>query len=797
MNCFLKSKSFLGSCIAVIFGIISGFSQTSDLEEELVNSYGVYASVPQELIYLHTNKTDCLIGEQLGFKAYIIDKHTGKPASNTTNLYVQLVDHENNTYKEKLLQVNKGVAYGTFLIDDVFTTKNYSIKAFTNWSRNFAQPNIFKQSIRIVDSNSSPESRTLLAPDSILAVSFMPEGGHLLVNTLNSMGIQVRDKNGFGVPNLGCQLLDENNEVLKVFQLNERGLAKVLLTPKNNTTFKLSITNKNKQQLFNLPKAEERGLSVILINRKDKVLLNLNTNEAFLPVAKEHNYRLAIHNGSDLKSIPLPSFDTTAIAHNIPKTILFAGMNIFTVLDETNTPILERLYFHPDKEKIQKFDSQKIESTRDSIEIQLKYEKLSATGTLSISILPETSVANNAHQSIASFALLQSYLKQPIENAAGYFTEKPEFEKEVDLLLLTHGWSAYDWSNILHFSEKEPHYRFEKGIQATVPNKKNRKRNYIAFPHQGNDLRFLKPSVTESSFVTDSLFPLNEDMFRISKVETNGAFIKPIQNIKIEFSPNKIPIVDLGNTPLGYKPMNNLGVAPSSQELKMTLPTEKNTIVLDGVTVSENKINDQRLKNLIDFSHGKVTVFDDNMRKRWPDVITFLQMQNGVSITRRMDSITTNIGHVYLDGLPIKSSMLQSSDLSLLLGLSTWDIDYIEVNRFGIGEGLRGWQGVIRIFTRTDYADAQKKPYEYLDIPYPLTFSRPTTYSLPFYSGYTNEAYDKYGVVAWLPNLNLNENGEVTFTIPKRTLEHIRLNIQGILDNGDFISEERVIRLQD
>ena len=774
------------------------FSQ-SNVDQGFLGNYDTWASQSKEVIYLHLNKTDFLQGEQIGFKAYIVDKNTGEPASNTSNLYVQLVDEENNTIKEKFLQVKKGAAYGIFNVDKVLKPKNYIIKAFTNWSRNFETSNIFEQEIRVVDI--SDKSRSAIKEiEQELQVSFMPEGGHLVLNTKNTMGIYVKDADGLGVSNLKVNLLKEENLVIKTLQLNKKGFAKFLLTPKSDTKFKLSIAYKDKDLLFTLPNGEERGFALAVSSLKDSLLISLNTNQITLPDLKARSYKLAIHNGNELRLVRFPKFVTRSIVSKIAKNRLFDGINILTVLDENDTPLLERLYFNRSLSKIKYATSDKVTNKGDSLDIKLNYNDLKAKGNLSISILPEYSIANNAHESIASFNLLSSHLQGGVEDADDYFIDGDLVDEDLDLMLLIQGWSVYDWSDINYFSP-ETEFVFEKGIKANLAFKGDKERNIFAYPNQGAVLRKFYQTNATTSYSVDSLYPIEGDKFRISEIDRKGKFNRPYLKGKIQFFPLQIPSLKTNGKALGYKTIDKTQISPN-EEFTLALPIEENTIALDEVVVSGRIIKDARLKNLIDFSFGEVTVFDESQRMQFIDVLSFIQSRNGFQVfgvandlvivnTRPFSGTPT----VYLDGVVLQSGVNRSNNLSLLEGLFTTDIAYIETNKSGLGEGLRGGGGVIRIFTRTDYSDYFKKPYEYLESDYPLTFNKPATYSIPFYSSYSNRQYLDYGVIGWFPNLRLNDKNEVRFTIPKTNLDSIKLYIQGMLDNGDFISEKRIISL--
>ena len=115
---FFNSKQLYITYFTLIIAINFTYSQYTP-DEDFFTSYNTIASLDKEVIYLHLNKTDFLRGEQIGFKAYIAEKHSGRPVLKTSNLYVQLVDENNKTIKEKLLQVKNGTAHGTFKVDNL------------------------------------------------------------------------------------------------------------------------------------------------------------------------------------------------------------------------------------------------------------------------------------------------------------------------------------------------------------------------------------------------------------------------------------------------------------------------------------------------------------------------------------------------------------------------------------------------------------------------------------------------------------------------------------------------------
>jgi len=121
-------------------------------------------------------------------------------------------------------------------------------------------------------------------------------------------------------------------------------------------------------------------------------------------------------------------------------------------------------------------------------------------------------------------------------------------------------------------------------------------------------------------------------------------------------------------------------------------------------------------------------------------------------------------------------------------------VDYIIVDKSGHGEGLRGSGGVIKIYT--DYKIGLKNNSYgsvFQDIEIPLTFTSPTKFYAPKYSFYQSTFYKEYGVIEWLPNMSIDENGNISFKISNQSGSNIKLFIEGTANNGSFISEAKTV----
>jgi hypothetical protein len=112
-------------------------------------------SVPREEIYLQMDREEYISGEYLWFDAYLIDRQSFKPSSNSKIVYFELLNPENRPVVQKRIGLVKGFGPGEINIPDTLTTGTYTIRAYTSWMKNFLPYNCFNKDIKIYNALSS------------------------------------------------------------------------------------------------------------------------------------------------------------------------------------------------------------------------------------------------------------------------------------------------------------------------------------------------------------------------------------------------------------------------------------------------------------------------------------------------------------------------------------------------------------------------------------------------------------------------------------------------------------------
>src|SRR5690606_13334946 len=92
---------------------------------------------------------------------------------------------------------------------------NYQLRGYTQWMKNYSSEFFFHKNISIVNAFRAPDAGTT-AKQSPLAVSWYPEGGHLVYGLESKVAFKVSNQLGKGVAFTGAILNDENDTVAHV-----------------------------------------------------------------------------------------------------------------------------------------------------------------------------------------------------------------------------------------------------------------------------------------------------------------------------------------------------------------------------------------------------------------------------------------------------------------------------------------------------------------------------------------------------------------------------------------------------
>ncbi|MFK7811827.1 MAG: hypothetical protein AB8B59_04985 [Maribacter sp.] len=781
------------------------FSQR-DSVLEIENVYQNYFELPRETIYLHLNKTKYLEGEKIWYTAYIYNRKTGLPFLETTNLICGIYDSNGTQILKELVFAENGIASGHFSLKSPIGSGDYCIKASTKYLKNFLDESPFIQKIEILGSQLSEEN-PIDIPTSY-DMQLLPEAGHIVADVKNTIGFKITDQYGKGHLLTKVSLVDSKDRIiLNNISSNRYGIGKFGYKHDIKETyflkFKLpdgSLTSKQ------IPKAKEEGIAMTLNNLfEDKIAIELHTNSKTFTQLKKTDLYIAIHRDGLLT---LDVFKLTDLEQSIyiSKDKLLPGLNIITLFNADLKPISERLFFNQTYLKLGKVETIANEDRifQDSVRIKLNlFSKNNTPANLSISILHEETVANEINRSIISDFLLKPYVKSGIEDVNYYFRNMNRKKRfELDMLLLTQGWSRYSWDNIFNKTPKVK-YSFEQGVQfkGTVANAKNRRENTLVFyKSQMANTQLIKID-SSKNFIWQNSKVIKGDSISVSLTNEKGnTQIPELTNIAFSptFSKDSLGINSVYGNENNFKPKKQL---EKSTNLEMVY--EDNTIALNNVTVTEVKI-EKKLKHNASLTIGgafkgiKITPRDVKTKPTLSHLITRMGFRVALDPEEHTSRILSRVPsrlppQIYIDDQLVSRPGAREIDNipDYFLNTPTDLIDevYYEHNGMEDSDG-----GTIYIYRKYDgYVTDQLNNFTKMLVT--EGFQRPEAYYNPKYSSYISNDFLKYGVVYWKDKLLTDESGSAELSFPNLGLKNLKLFIEGMSEDGTLFSDIKTVYL--
>ncbi len=763
-----------------IFFLLSTTLGVSKLNGQAIeNKYTEYFKQPREIPYLHLNKTNFIEGEEVWFQAYVLNQKTSKLHQHTTNLYCHIYN-ENSEYKQsKLLYVKNGIASNSFKIDESFTENTYYIKATTNWMKNFEEDDSFTQKIHIVSNNTAKAS--IQNTESYYDLQLLPEGGHLVANTNAVVGLLIKDKKNKGVQIKSGFLLKADNTELQPIAVNQFGLGKINFFYEQNSRYKVKITTFDDEVIVkDIEPAKDHGISLQVDNLNTAIIqLKIKTNASTLKMNKGAKFYLFIHNTNSLSKHSFvlkeeaTEYEFFLSAKKLPK-----GINIITILNEDEYPILERLIFNYDKEMFASIDTKILSKSRDSLSLQLSKNN-DQIHYLSASFLPEETQSYETDNNLITKLLLKPFVKGTIENSTYYFKDTNRKKLvDLDLLLLNQGWSRYNWNTVFN---RKPNFKFEfeKGITVSGTMKSKVKDSTVLLLFSPKSELVLNTSVVNNQFTFDHIYLKDSSEVNFSiqgnrrlKVPSISSTFYPILNKK-DTTFSKTFSVNV-NADLKDFISDRIVLDEVTLQLK---PKEKNRPTRLFATSTRYKNTDPfyiKSRNILSFLATK----GFQVTGSFP--FTVISNNRGISNFRQNQGAATE---VTLDGIPIVTQ--EFNNLNFISNMTLDDFEEIIISK---NDG-----GQIYLYSNKEKRNLSEDAFQ--KVISPIGFASEKTYYTPNYNTSDVSAFKKYAAIFWKPNM-VFEQKNYTFSVPHFNQKNIRLFIEGITKEGAIIYEEKVLSLE-
>jgi hypothetical protein len=439
-------------------GVGQSLIATLDSLNAKANNY--FSVHPDEKIYIHFDRTLYLKGEDCWYKAYVTDAGLG-PTTISSVLYVDWINPSGKVINHKRLKIQEGGAFGDFSIDSTLEAGTYVVRAYTNWMRNYDHELFFSRQIQVIDPELAYNGTIRTTESSPIDLQFFPEGGTLIAGIKTTIAYKAIDAIGLGLEVNG-RIIDEQDNPVTTFKSSRRGMGAFPFISDSSKSFRAVLES---GEVFQLPRPSAGGFTLAASNMDpEKIRVRIQAHNVDEPVV----YLLGQSRGAICyaESITINKVKDISIDRNqLPEGILH-----LTLFDINGVPQCERMLFIKKPPTIvADINAGKQQYLpRDSIKITVKVtDQFQEPVQTSLSVaITDADFGNTDHDSenIYTRLLLQSELKGNIENPTWYFeSTAPERTYSLDLVMLTHGWSRYNWNKVQK-PESELSFLPESGI---------------------------------------------------------------------------------------------------------------------------------------------------------------------------------------------------------------------------------------------------------------------------------------------------------------------------------------------
>lgn len=438
----------------------------------------------QEKAYLHFDNTGYFLGENIWFKAYVVNATNHAFSNMSKTLYVDLISPEGYVIENKKLKIEKGVCNGDFALPDSLKAGFYEVRAYSRCMLNFGPEVIFSRVFPVfdapeidgnfVDRNMTyrkftiPVLREKEPKREKINVSFYPEGGNLITGMDGKVAFKATDKQGKSIDVKGT-VYNAKGEELATFSTQHDGMGSFPLYS-DGSKYTAKVTYNDWESKFELPKAEPEGFMITAFNLNAKELRIMIQKSPNMP--ESDSMALVLSCRGKILDFRLLTIKDAGPVFSYSKSNLPAGVSQFTLYDATGRIRSERLVFvkpthsttitvNTDKPTYKPYEKIALCIQAQNADSSMVEAQLS----LAVRDAATSDFGNSDNGNMATNLLLSSDLKGYIENPTWYFAaQTTDRLVGLDLLMLTQGWRRYSWKRMEGVEPFEAKHPIEEGI---------------------------------------------------------------------------------------------------------------------------------------------------------------------------------------------------------------------------------------------------------------------------------------------------------------------------------------------
>jgi hypothetical protein len=412
---------------------------------------------PQEKIYIHYDKSSYVTGDTVWFKAYLFSGSKRSRAGK--NFYLELLDNNGKVLNRLTAPIFESTASGNIVLPTDTAIHAVYCRAYTEVMLKGDSSFIYMKQLSVINLQKTSEVVNVTPP----AIHFLPEGGDWVNGIPSLMAFKVTDANGMPVKAEG--VIKSNGNTVTEFATTHDGMGAFTMLAQPNQSYTAVWKDAGgNEHTTALPTAKTNGISLhiadVTAGKKFYIFRSKDADAA------DKQVTLVAHsNGTIAYQIKVDLSNAEMSNGTIPVKDMPSGILYITVFNKNLKPIAERITFVNNHDY--SFNVDTSFTAISKVKRGLNQLKLAVKDTIrsnySVSVTDaEIENASPNQDNIISHLLLTGDLRGKIVNPYYYFANQTDdASKNLDLVMLTHGWRKYNWSNdTTALTDTIPNHRF-------------------------------------------------------------------------------------------------------------------------------------------------------------------------------------------------------------------------------------------------------------------------------------------------------------------------------------------------
>ena len=300
-----------------------------------------------EKIYIHHDKPYYVAGENIWFKAYVLEMVGDVRSSNDGAFIVELFSPDGSIVRHGLYHLEDGVGHGKISIPNDLSSGEYLLKAYPRWMKEAGTDMSYEERLEIYSIHDENLVYQRIQLDSVTSLTFYPEGGKLIESMPMQLGLLAQDEFGAGLDIKG-RLIGEDGRMVSQIKSELDGYGSIFVMPKTSYTYQPMIMSHEIQEI-SFPEVESTGYAM-MINTLKPNTVDVSIRGT-MKLEGDKFYLLVISNGI-LFDRRIGMLTRGLFKAEFPKSILPNGIAQILLTDEAGNILCKRFVFINQPEEV-------------------------------------------------------------------------------------------------------------------------------------------------------------------------------------------------------------------------------------------------------------------------------------------------------------------------------------------------------------------------------------------------------------------------------------------------------------